>query len=135
MRQSQSRPKAVRGGSVMQACDQSWYCRGSNDITTKTPKLLVYKGSRGLFRDYLSNTVVVGVARSESSVGVPPRRLFRYGWMDVNVPTHPQFCFECNADHRTMTKFTGRADAGYGQVRGVVERWIKEYEGSCNVPP
>jgi hypothetical protein len=38
-----------------------------------------------------------------------------------------------NADHRTMTKFTGRADAGYGQVRGVVERWIKEYEGDCSV--
>lgn len=33
-----------------------------------------------------------------------------------------------NADHRTMTKFTGRADAGYGQVRGVLERWIKEHE-------
>jgi pimeloyl-ACP methyl ester carboxylesterase len=31
-----------------------------------------------------------------------------------------------NADHRTMTKFTGRADAGYGQVRGVLERWIRE---------
>jgi len=27
-----------------------------------------------------------------------------------------------NADHRNMTKFTGRADAGYGQVRGVLER-------------
>jgi hypothetical protein len=36
-----------------------------------------------------------------------------------------------NADHRTMTKFTGRADAGYGQVRGVVVRWIKEQEGDC----
>jgi protein SERAC1 len=33
-----------------------------------------------------------------------------------------------NADHRNMTKFTGRADAGYGQVRGVLERWIQEYE-------
>ena len=33
-----------------------------------------------------------------------------------------------NADHRNMTKFTGRADAGYCQVRGVLERWIQEYE-------
>ena len=33
-----------------------------------------------------------------------------------------------NADHRDMTKFTGRADAGYGQVRGVLGRWIQEYE-------
>ena len=42
-----------------------------------------------------------------------------------------------NADHRTMTKFTGRADAGYSQVRGVLERWIKEYESSRSVvsPP
>jgi protein SERAC1 len=31
-----------------------------------------------------------------------------------------------NADHRNMTKFTGRADAGYGQVRGVLKRWIQE---------
>ncbi|KAH8742932.1 hypothetical protein BGZ57DRAFT_936852 [Hyaloscypha finlandica] len=33
-----------------------------------------------------------------------------------------------SADHRNMTKFTGRADGGYGQVRGVLERWIQEYE-------
>jgi hypothetical protein len=33
-----------------------------------------------------------------------------------------------DADHRNMTKFPGRADAGYGQVRGVLERWIQEYE-------
>jgi protein SERAC1 len=31
-----------------------------------------------------------------------------------------------NADHRNMTKFTGSADAGYGQVRGVLKRWIQE---------
>lgn len=37
-----------------------------------------------------------------------------------------------NADHRTMTKFTGRADAGYGQVRGVLERWIKDYESNTS---
>lgn len=37
-----------------------------------------------------------------------------------------------NADHRTMTKFTGRADAGYGQVRGVLERWIREFESNVN---
>ncbi|KAF2200063.1 hypothetical protein GQ43DRAFT_441917 [Delitschia confertaspora ATCC 74209] len=30
-----------------------------------------------------------------------------------------------NADHRNMTKFTGRADAGYGQVLGVLKRWIQ----------
>lgn len=35
-----------------------------------------------------------------------------------------------NADHRNMTKFTGRADAGYGQVRGVLERWIRGRETS-----
>lgn len=35
-----------------------------------------------------------------------------------------------NADHRKMTKITGRADAGYGQVRGVLERWIKEFESN-----
>jgi hypothetical protein len=33
-----------------------------------------------------------------------------------------------NANHRTMTKFTGRADAGFGQVRGVLKRWMKECE-------
>jgi protein SERAC1 len=33
-----------------------------------------------------------------------------------------------SADHRNITKFTRRADAGYGQVRGVLERWIQEYE-------
>ncbi|KAF2787747.1 hypothetical protein K505DRAFT_379390 [Melanomma pulvis-pyrius CBS 109.77] len=33
-----------------------------------------------------------------------------------------------DANHRTMTKFSGRADAGYGQVRGVLGRWIKEFE-------
>lgn len=33
-----------------------------------------------------------------------------------------------NADHRNMTKFSGRADAGYGQVRGVLRRWIQEHE-------
>jgi protein SERAC1 len=33
-----------------------------------------------------------------------------------------------NADHRNMTKFNGRTDAGYGQVRGVLSRWIQEYE-------
>jgi protein SERAC1 len=33
-----------------------------------------------------------------------------------------------NADHRNMTKFGGRADAGYGQVHGVLARWIQEYE-------
>jgi hypothetical protein len=27
-----------------------------------------------------------------------------------------------NADHRNMTKFTGRADEGYGQVRAVLKR-------------
>lgn len=32
-----------------------------------------------------------------------------------------------NADHRNMTKFTGRADAGYGQVRSILERWIQEH--------
>jgi hypothetical protein len=33
-----------------------------------------------------------------------------------------------NADHRNMTKFNGRADAGYAQVRGVLSRWIQEYK-------
>jgi protein SERAC1 len=33
-----------------------------------------------------------------------------------------------NADHRNMTKFSGRADAGYGQVRGVLNRWIQGCE-------
>jgi len=33
-----------------------------------------------------------------------------------------------DANHRTMTKFTGRADAGYSQVRGVLERWLKDRE-------
>jgi hypothetical protein len=33
-----------------------------------------------------------------------------------------------NADHRNMTKFTGRTDAGYGQVRGVLKRWTHDYE-------
>jgi hypothetical protein len=33
-----------------------------------------------------------------------------------------------NADHRDMTKFTGRTDAGYGQVRGVLNRWIHDHE-------
>ena len=37
-----------------------------------------------------------------------------------------------NADHRNMTKFTGRTDAGYGQVRGVLNRWINDYE--CRPP-
>jgi pimeloyl-ACP methyl ester carboxylesterase len=37
-----------------------------------------------------------------------------------------------NADHRTMTKFTGRADAGYGQVRGVLERWTRKHETRCS---
>ncbi|KAF2177823.1 hypothetical protein K469DRAFT_696337 [Zopfia rhizophila CBS 207.26] len=32
-----------------------------------------------------------------------------------------------NADHRNMTKFTGRADEGYGQVRAVLKRWIDEH--------
>ncbi|KAH7130806.1 Alpha/Beta hydrolase protein [Dendryphion nanum] len=31
-----------------------------------------------------------------------------------------------HADHRDMTKFTGRADPGYGSVRGVLQRWIRE---------
>lgn len=35
-----------------------------------------------------------------------------------------------NANHRTMTKFTGRDDAGYGQIRGVLRRWIEESERS-----
>lgn len=38
-----------------------------------------------------------------------------------------------NADHRNMTKFTSRTDAGYGQVRGVLNRWIKDYES--RLPP
>ncbi|KAH0562121.1 hypothetical protein GP486_003181 [Trichoglossum hirsutum] len=33
-----------------------------------------------------------------------------------------------NADHRNMTKFTGRADEGYGLIRGVLSRWIQDYE-------
>ena len=33
-----------------------------------------------------------------------------------------------NADHRNMTKFNGSTDAGYGQVRGVLNRWIHDYE-------
>ncbi|KAJ9654852.1 hypothetical protein H2201_008926 [Coniosporium apollinis] len=33
-----------------------------------------------------------------------------------------------NADHRNMTKFNGRTDAGYAQVHGVLRRWIQEYE-------
>ena len=37
-----------------------------------------------------------------------------------------------NANHRTMTKFTGRADAGYNQVLGVLDRWMSEYENSCS---
>jgi len=32
-----------------------------------------------------------------------------------------------NADHRNMTKFTGRADEGYGQVRAVLKRWVDEH--------
>jgi hypothetical protein len=32
-----------------------------------------------------------------------------------------------NADHRNMTKFTGRADEGYGQVRALLKRWIDEH--------
>ena len=32
-----------------------------------------------------------------------------------------------NADHRDMTKFTDRADAGYGQGHGVLSRWSREY--------
>ncbi|EKG11263.1 protein of unknown function DUF676 hydrolase-like protein [Macrophomina phaseolina MS6] len=36
-----------------------------------------------------------------------------------------------NADHRNMTKFTGRADTGYGQVRGVLERWMKDLESNA----
>ena len=38
-----------------------------------------------------------------------------------------------NADHRNMTKFTGRADAGYSQVRGVLERWIQELDSRRSV--
>lgn len=37
-----------------------------------------------------------------------------------------------NADHRDMTKFTGRADSGYGQVRGVLERWMQEFESEVS---
>ena len=36
-----------------------------------------------------------------------------------------------HADHRNMTRFTGRADEGYGQVRGVLQRWARSYEESC----
>ena len=35
-----------------------------------------------------------------------------------------------HADHRNMTRFTGRADEGYGQVRGVLQRWARSYEES-----
>lgn len=40
-----------------------------------------------------------------------------------------------NADHRDMTKFNGRTDAGYGQVRGILSRWLQEYEknGTSNM--
>ena len=31
-----------------------------------------------------------------------------------------------NADHRNMTKFTDRTDTGYGQVRGLLVRWIQD---------
>ncbi|KAF2477229.1 uncharacterized protein BDR25DRAFT_276969 [Lindgomyces ingoldianus] len=37
--------------------------------------------------------------------------------------------FSINANHRNMTKVTGRADVGYGQVRSVLERWMREYQG------
>jgi pimeloyl-ACP methyl ester carboxylesterase len=31
-----------------------------------------------------------------------------------------------HANHRDMTKFSGRSDVGYGQVLGVLKRWIRE---------
>ena len=33
-----------------------------------------------------------------------------------------------HANHRDMTKFSGRSDAGYGQLLGVLRRWIQDYE-------
>ncbi|KAF2205149.1 hypothetical protein GQ43DRAFT_453291 [Delitschia confertaspora ATCC 74209] len=35
-----------------------------------------------------------------------------------------------NADHRNMTKFTGKTNAGYGQVRGILNRWIQGHGSS-----
>lgn len=37
-----------------------------------------------------------------------------------------------HADHRNMTKFSGKADVGYGQVLGVLERWLREKAQKCH---
>jgi hypothetical protein len=51
---------------------------------TTTLGLLLSKELRSLFRNYYSYAVISGVVGRERSVGVPPQRLFRYEWMDVN---------------------------------------------------
>jgi protein SERAC1 len=56
------------------------------------------------------NDTIVKIVESESA------KLAAYGNCSIN------------ADHRNMTKSTGRSDAGYGQVRGVLKRWIQENE-------
>lgn len=37
-----------------------------------------------------------------------------------------------NVDYCNMTKFTRRADLGYGQVGGVLERWMKEFDSNLS---
>jgi protein SERAC1 len=36
--------------------------------------------------------------------------------------------YSMNIDHRNMTKSTGRTEAGYGQVRDILNRWVQEYK-------
>jgi hypothetical protein len=83
--ESKSKAEVGRGDIAMQACNLSWYCKGSKNIATGTLGLLLGKGLSSLFRDYYSYAAVVDVVKRERSVGVPPRRLFRYDWMHISV--------------------------------------------------
>jgi hypothetical protein len=37
-----------------------------------------------------------------------------------------------DADHRSMTKFTGRTDPGYRKVHGLLRRWLRDCASGSN---
>jgi hypothetical protein len=68
------------------------YCKVDREVTPKISSIGEPKEPKYVFREYLSGAIAAGVVVVESAASVPPRRLFRYDWMHVNLSNVPFTC-------------------------------------------
>jgi hypothetical protein len=82
LRLGESEP--VGGGSAVQPSSEVWYCQVLKKPTTSVQSVEADKLPKSLSRDCGSCVTPVGVVITESAVGIPRRRVFRYAGTDIN---------------------------------------------------